>query len=94
MPKRRINVTKRDIKFGVGGSPLQCPLGRAVGRMASAHSRHTKALVGIDKVMFRKECATDYFGSSDLPWAAAKFRSDFDHDKPVKPFTFRLEMPV
>lgn len=81
-----INVTARDIKYGEPGKADQCPIQRAISRTKFGKLFHS-ILVGGSDILFDSRLWVN------LPSPARYFVKDFDHDVPVEPFTFKLEVP-
>ena len=73
----KISVTEDDIKRGDPSNGRGCPIARALRRM-DYRGYH----VGINIIEWH-----DWSGTA-LPAEAAKFISDFDAKKEVKPFSF------
>lgn len=84
-----ITVTQDDIAKGAPGSACDCPVWHAIKRAL---------LPGVTAVIGPSDCAlsdssmTDY-AAIPLPAAAARFVEDFDHELPVRPFAFTLDVP-
>ena len=76
----RICVTKKDIENGIPKHAKQCPLAITFKRSFPLSLVCVLARVWID-------------GSSyQLPEKAMKFKTDFDNNRPVKPFWFEVEI--
>lgn len=80
----RIEVTQEDIRRGIVFDPCECALGlaleRAMGRRVACSQK-----------------GWDYDGEfycHPLPAVAKAFITEFDAHKPVKPFSFDLEIPA
>lgn len=84
MKRVRINVTQRDIDRGVRSTLTSCPIALAIKRR-----------VVEDSTVAVTQFAVLYgtFMSSPFPYRATQFIYHFDLGKPVKPFTFTLELP-
>jgi hypothetical protein len=84
----KIIVTQKDIDKGLKSSCYECPIARAFKREVKNEIRYGFA-VNADSI--------DHFTKDDkwyiyaLPKEAKKFIRRFDHDQPVKPFTFEIE---
>jgi hypothetical protein len=80
--KYKIEVTEKDIKRGLRVNAPNCPVGFGLQRKfrKSATVGHTTARVGGKSLMFLPKFVTNWI-----------FR--FDARKPVKPFSFTLNIP-
>lgn len=83
--KIKINVTQKDIDEGVRYNCLKCPIARAMRR----HKQLKDSVVtgGCYKLIGH---AYEFHA---LPLRVQNFVFLFDAQKPVKPFTFRVEVP-
>ncbi len=83
--KVRINVTQRDIERGIRFTSYTCPIARAARR----HPELKGCAVSPDSLAF------DNSGWvwTPLPEKACEFVDSFDGGRPVKPFSFTLELP-
>lgn len=77
-----INVTERDIKYGVRVEASQCPIARAAHR----HKRLSGASVSTGTLW---SPATGYIV---LPREAKRFVQHFDAQMPVHPFSFEIDI--
>lgn len=75
-----INVTARDIKFGIAVHGSRCPIARAIRR------HFPKTDIAVSQTRF-------WVGSTPhhLPEAATRFIRDFDHGWEVSPFQFTVD---
>lgn len=84
-----VNVTARDIKYGVPRAAEQCPIHRAISRTKFG-KQFNLFVVSTCTVAF-------YFPLGNtcapLPFPAEHFIRAFDRDEPVEPFTFKLKVP-
>jgi hypothetical protein len=91
--KVKIAVNECHIKKGLKESMKSCPIALA---MKDEGFLFQGAYSGVDNrvVRFRDHVNIKdfYYKSSDLPLKAQEFISDFDQNKPVKPFKFILEV--
>lgn len=78
-----VTVTQGDIDKGFQFSPYSCPIARALKRTRC----FPKLRVGRDRVTYGKDV------SVKLPSKVQRFIANFDYGRPVKPFSFRLNMP-
>jgi len=83
MPKLTVNVEQRHIDTGLPQSPDQCPIAKA---LKEQHPREERWLVYLSIVALWPGRPIP------MPEKAAKFSRDFYDGKPVKPFTFELEV--
>lgn len=79
-----INVTAKDIQLGQPGSPLRCPIARAIGRKLT---RYASQYVNNQRVSL-------FDGTTIclLPGAARNFIVAFDNKRGVSPFKFNIEV--
>lgn len=94
--KKRICVTRKDIKEGVPCDPKRCPVARGL-------KRHLKYDIGVTFISFGRHIQPAYriynphMPDSErlhpLPMKIHQFIRDFDTHQPVKPFTFLLDLP-
>lgn len=80
-----ISVTQEDIANGCKGRYRMCPVALAVSRMLLHDVGVTHDTIDIQMEDERIEIIT--------PAEAKSFIRRFDHGKPVKPFTFNLNIP-
>lgn len=82
----RIQITAHNIQHGDRGAPASCPIALAIGR--------TLGLASVSVSGRRVSLSSNGDISSTetylLPLRAKYFVTDFDHQKPVKPFSFAL----
>ncbi len=78
-----ISVTKTDIKKGLPGRQCVCPIALAIMRK----SKQTFVNVHSEQVRFQGNFI-------DLPKPAVEFISNFDADLKVRPFKFKLDIPL
>lgn len=88
MKKIKIEVTEQDISaglktFGKGGASYLCPVARAAQRAL----KDKKAWSGVAVIASNGKF-------HDLPKAATDFVTRFDLQKPVKPFSFTINLPA
>ncbi len=77
----KIDVTAEDIKQGVKGSAMSCPIALAVQRKRGYHG----ATVGYST------CGAVGRGNWVLPKVARDFIAGFDNGREVAPFSFNLK---
>ena len=85
--KKTINVTERDIKFGVLGDAEHCPVARAIKRVLKSEY-YTK--VGPSTIVILR---IRTLARIALEMVVKYFIYDFDEGHTVKPFKFQLEIP-
>lgn len=87
--KVTISVTNKDIAEGCSGEASNCPVAKAGNRVLSSSF---KCVVFVDFVIvpFGQPSCWDI----RLPPKARNFIRDFDHNVPVKPFRFQLDIPA
>jgi hypothetical protein len=83
----KIIVTQKDIDKGVKSSCYECPIARAFKRKVKNKIRYGFAVNSESIEHFTKDMWYIYA----LPKEAKKFIQRFDHDQPVKPFTFEAQ---
>jgi len=81
MSRVRIDVTQEDIANGEQTAPWSCPVGQAITRCYGPHGGVVATDVKIKHMVVL------------LPYEATRFIRDFDNGRPVKPFSFMLELP-
>lgn len=79
----KIVVTQNDIERGTRYRACACPVALAIKRRTSRECE-----VAGRYMIFRSDINTKY----DLPTPVRKFVVDFDTGKPVKPFSFELDL--
>ena len=81
----RINVTQRDIDYGKRGNAYSCPVSRAIKR----NSKVRAVTVGITtaRIYPLHEVQSKVFF---LPRFVTQFITEFDAERDVKPFTFKI----
>jgi hypothetical protein len=77
----KIEVTRADIDRGRPRFNNLCPVALAINRALPGHAWRVDG--------WRAE--GDGGGRFALPWRAVVFVSDYDHGKPVQPFTFEVQ---
>lgn len=84
-----IHITQEDIDNGVARSCIKCPIALALNRQAQLN------FIYVDTRDRFSRCVVEYdiFKEIDLPHKAFLFMKAFDQGKPVKPFSFELEIP-
>jgi hypothetical protein len=82
----KIQVTAADIAHGLAGDCEECPIALAIYRALS----DAGVRVGTGGVTLYREGTNAMLA---LPEAATKFIVRFDHDEPVAPFEFELDVP-
>ena len=83
---KRIVVTARDIRNGVVGDACNCPIARAATRAFKTPCRYYAG------PYLRVGDLDTGLRSYAVPVKCVNFADDFDNEKPVKPFTFTLEL--
>jgi hypothetical protein len=85
--KITVSVTEEDINKGIIGSSCSCPVALAIKKSTNFHpsvDHYTAALLNPED---------DGLTLCDLPHSVRCFIFAFDDHKPVRPFTFELEIP-
>lgn len=80
----KIIVTKNNIKNGIRGNPLQCPIAKALRRKTNTIYSVTPSLIRLWSQP-EKYCLT--------PKKVFKFIRKFDNRKKVNPFSFCIKLP-
>ena len=82
--KKKIEVTAKDISNGICGHNSSCPIALAFKR----------TLEGAEvEVNYRFDSIIGEWIPVPLPVRAIRFIKAFDHEKPVKPFSFYINVP-
>lgn len=80
----KINVTAKDIRMGIRGNCLKCPIAIALKRAFKAKEVTVTTITFlVDRLKFRIHELDD---DSNI----VSFIEDFDQGVPVKPFSFEL----
>ena len=87
-----IEVKASDIKKGEPGSPYWCPIALAVKRRVGKRVLKKFPVSVVLGVEFDKEDGDTII--APLPVRAHNFVTKFDYGEPVKPFSFKLKVPV
>lgn len=80
MKRLKVTVTRDHIKRGKPGESEYCPIALALKGMGKRH------------VQVGEVCCCWDGGTADLPLKSTKFIERFDAKKPVKPFSFTLNV--
>lgn len=96
MPKTiTVNVTERDIQYGVPRDVFSCPIARSLRR----HKEFKDLTFEVSKRLVTLAGYHPYWSDprgmiARQPEVARKFIERFDLGEPVEPFTFKLEVAL
>lgn len=83
-----IEVTAQDIALGEPTHACRCPVARAVARAIGGSIDRADAAAGAGRVSTAWPDGT--FAHYELPAEVDAFMDDFDHGRPVAPFSFTV----
>ncbi len=86
--KLKVNVTQEHIDKGVPEMACSCPVAKAVAELLNDGFASTD---GVSLTVEDSQRHTQAFANT-LPDEVLCFVSDFDHGKPVKPFSFDIQI--
>lgn len=85
-----VEVTQADIDGAERGSPMHCPIARALWRITGL----TCSVGSLDIDAWREGGSEGLAWEARTPTVAANFIRAFDNKMPVSPFTFTLDIPA
>jgi hypothetical protein len=88
-----VEVTAKDIERGMPRQSCECPVALALGRAVRKQvaPRPLQITVGCLQAIMSVD---GWWVEALLPSDASAFINSFDHNEPVAPFTFKIEVPV
>ena len=87
----KVTVTSEDIAIGQRDSIVSCPIARALKRtLAKLVTDQGMSPMLIDVRVWSTFWYVPGGQRASLPEAAQQFIADFDHNKPVTPFSFTI----
>lgn len=88
-----VNVRQHDINEGRRSSCSDCPVARAFSR-AINRAYYNKSTAGVPVICDVTALHSNETGSVATPKEAMAFMLDFDHERPVSPFSFTIGVSV
>jgi hypothetical protein len=81
-----VRVTGTDVRRGLPGDPLRCPVARALRRATARRWAACRTTLVVDEPGCSDRALT-------APDEAEQFMRDYDHGREVRPFAFALDVP-